>query len=346
MIICGLFIALVLSVILAAMIGTMGPIGPGVELPDGKINKISIEAFFDIITGNGGKWADKRYDKIILFVRLPRVLLAAIVGSALAIVGAVMQAFFRNPMADPYILGVSSGAGVGAGICIIFGFSMSLRYFSVPFMAFLGAVITVFLVYNLARVGGRVRTDTLLLAGIATASFLSAIVAMLLYFGGERAHGLLFWLLGGFWKSDWVAISMSLPPVLLGTITLCFFSRELNVMTLGDEPALQLGVDIDALRWLLLIFCALLAGVAVAFSGIIGFVGLITPHMTRIIVGPNHKILLPASALAGSIFLVWADVVARTILSPVELPVGIITALCGAPFFIYLLRRSRRIRTR
>lgn len=333
-----LFIVLFLSIFVAIMVGIMGPLGPGIH---GK-GRMPIRAVVDILLGNGDRWSNERYDTAIIDIRLPRIFMAALVGCALAVVGTVMQGFFRNPMADPYIIGVSSGAGVGAALYIVLGLGATLGMLGLPIMAFIGAVLTVFLVYNIARIGGKVRVETLLLAGIAIASFFSAIIGLLLYLAGIHMHSLVFWLMGGLGRSNWGAVGMSFPVIIVGIVVFCFFAKDLNAMTLGDEPATHLGIDVKTVKKILLIFSALVAGVAVAFSGIIGFVGLIIPHIMRILVGPNHRILLPASALAGGIFLIWADVVARTIASPTEIPVGIITALCGAPFFIYLLRKRKR----
>jgi iron complex transport system permease protein len=318
------------------MFGSMGPIGPGIP------KRIPVTAVVDILLGNIAKWSGEPYEIIIMEIRLPRVLLACLVGSALAVAGTVMQGFFRNPMADPYVIGMSSGAGVGAALNIVLGIGKGLGTLSLPVMAFLGGILTIFLVYNLARVGGTVRVETLLLAGIAVASFLAAIIGLLLYFAGYRAHELLFWLMGGLWKSSWDAVIISFPIILVCVVILCFFARDLNAMSLGDEPATHLGIDIKTVKKLLLALSALVVSVAVAFSGIIGFVGLIIPHMMRILIGPNHRTLLPVSALTGGIFLIWADVFAKTVISPTEIPVGIITALCGAPFFIYLLRKRRQ----
>ena len=331
-IIIGLFLALFITIIVAILIGSMGPIGGG------NYDKIPFQAVSDILFGRSESWPEA-YSAIILDIRLPRILLAALVGCALAVAGTTMQGVFKNPMADPFIIGISSGASVGAAVSMLFGIQTN---FSLSIFAFLGALFAVFLVYHVARIGGRLKVETLLLSGIAVGSFLTAITSFLIYIGGKQLHFLIFWLLGALYNTSWSIVIIAFPLILLGTIGILFFSRHLNAMSLGDEAALQLGIDIDIVRKILLIFTALVAGVAVAFSGIIGFVGLIIPHIMRILVGPNHRILLPASVLAGAIFLIWSDTLARTLISPTEIPVGIITALCGAPFFIYLLRKSKR----
>jgi ABC-type Fe3+-siderophore transport system, permease component len=325
--VCLLF-ALLFTIVITMMIGSMGPVGGG---NDG----ISFQAFWDVISGRDSSSA---FRSIILDIRLSRIFLAGLVGISLAVAGTTMQGVFKNPMADPYIIGISSGASVGAAVSIFLDIKFD---FSLPILAFLGALLAVFLVYDISRVGGKVKVETLLLSGIAMGAFLSAITSFLICMTGKQLHFLVFWLMGGLYLASWKVVATAFPPILLGTVGIFFFSRHLNVLTLGDEPALNLGIDIDRTRKILLTLTALVAGVAVAFSGIIGFVGLIMPHIMRLLVGPNHRTLLPASALAGAIFLIWADTLARTIIAPTELPVGIITALCGAPFFIYLLRKHK-----
>jgi len=265
-----------------------------------------------------------------------------LVGCALAVSGVVMQGIFRNPMVDPFIIGLSSGAAVGASISILLGLSISIGIYSTPFLAFVGAGLTVFGVYFIARSKGKVKVETLLLTGIATGSFLTAVTSFLMYMANEQFRFLFFWLLGGLNKASWNTVAIAFSLILLGVIIIQFFAKDLNAMLLGEEPAMHLGIDTGSVKKILLFFSSLVVGTAVAFTGIIGFVGLITPHIMRILVGPNHRILLPASALAGAIFLIWSDTIARTILSPTEIPVGIITAFCGAPFFVYLLQKSKK----
>lgn len=279
---------------------------------------------------------------IILKIRLPRVLLALTVGAALAVAGVVMQGLFKNPMADPYIIGISSGAALGASTSIVLGLTF-LGSYTLSFTAFVGAVLAVFLVYNIARVGGSVPVGTLLLSGIALTSFMSAITALLTYLAGEKIHQIIFWLMGGLWNASWIQVKIALPLTLAGTLVIYTFSKDLNVMLLGEESAKHIGIDTNSLRKILLITTSLITGVAVSVSGIIGFVGLIIPHVVRILTGPDHRILIPASALTGAIFLICTDTLARTVIAPTEVPVGIITALFGAPFFIYLLRKKKKM---
>lgn len=278
-------------------------------------------------------------ESIILQIRLPRVLLGVLVGSALAVAGAAMQGLFKNPMADPYVIGISSGAALGATLAVVLGIQ---GIFSMPILAFVGAISSAFLVYSLTKVDGQIQTETLLLSGIAVAIFFSALTSFFMYVAGGNLHKIVFWLMGGLWARGWDHVRVSFVPILIGIMGIYVFARDLNVMQMGEESAMHLGIEIEQVKKILLALSALIAGIAVSVSGIIGFVGLIIPHIVRIMVGPDHRILIPASALAGAIFLILADSIARTILSPAELPVGIITAFFGAPFFIYLLRKRMR----
>jgi len=278
---------------------------------------------------------------IVLQIRLPRIILGVLVGAALSVAGVTMQGLFKNPMADPYIIGISSGAALGATLAMVWLAHVSM--YIIPLMAFIFAVGAIFLVYNIARVGGRLPVGTLLLAGIAVSLFLSAITSFMMYLSGEKLHGIVFWLMGGLWASSWDHVWMVLPWICIGMLVIYVFARDMNVMLLGEEQAQHLGVEVEALKKIMMVSTSLIAAAAVSVSGIIGFVGLIIPHAVRILVGPDHRILLPSSALVGGIFLVWADTFARTIIAPTEMPVGIITALFGAPFFIYLLRKRKRV---
>ncbi len=283
------------------------------------------------------------WETIILMVRLPRVLVAGLVGFALATSGTIFQGLLKNPMADPYIIGISSGASLGAALVFSFNLNFSYANFNtLPLFAFIGALLTGFLVYYLARKGGKVPVATLLLAGIAVSSFLSAIVSLLMFFNDESLNQIVYWMMGSLASASWSEFHMIWIYILPGFLASFFLAREINLMLLGEDSAQSLGVEIEKLKQLLLVVASLLAGAAVAVSGIIGFVGLIIPHITRLLVGPDHRILIPASALGGAIFLVATDTLARTLLAPTELPVGIITALFGAPFFLYLLRKNSR----
>jgi len=283
-------------------------------------------------------------EMIIIQIRMPRILAGALVGAALAAAGVVYQGIFMNAMADPYVLGVSAGAAVGASLAIVLGVGFTfLGLSTVPILAFAGSLMAVFVVYNVSRVGSKVPVTTLLLSGIAVSIFLSAIVAVLQVIAGERLHVVVFWLMGGFSYVEWKDVLAVLPLVCIGAVAAYFYARDLNILSLGEETAQHLGVDVERVKQLLLIFGSLITAAAVSISGLIGFIGLIIPHMTRILVGPDHRILLPTSIIAGATFLVICDAVARVVVSPVELPVGVITALSGGPFFVYLLRKKKGI---
>jgi iron complex transport system permease protein len=284
------------------------------------------------------------FESIIIYARLPRVIMSALVGLALSTSGAVLQGLFRNPLADPYVLGISSGAAFGASLAILgVGYGFGLGMYSLPIFAFLFATLTVFLVYNIARVHQKVLVETALLAGIAVGAFFNAMVAFSQFIAGERLEEIVFWIMGGLSATQWNQVVIAIPPIMLGTFLILLFSRDLNAMLSGEEVALSLGVNVETVKKTLLFLTSLVVATAVSVSGIIGFVGLIIPHIMRDIVGPDHRILLPSSCLAGAIFLIWADTLARVIISPAELPVGIITACIGAPFFIYLLRKRKRM---
>ena len=281
---------------------------------------------------------------VILFeLRLPRVLLAIIVGAALAVAGTVFQAVFRNPMADPAIIGVSSGAALGAVVAILVTGSAFAGGLSVPLSAFVGALATALLVYRIARIGPTVQVATLLLAGIAVAAVISAVITLVMSLSGEEIRSIYFWLLGGLAARGWSTLSAAAPLVAVGVLVSLAAVRDLNVMALGEERAAQLGVETERFKRLALATGALLAGAAVSVAGVSGFVGLMTPHILRLVLGSDHRRLLPATVLGGALFMVLADLAARTVLAPEEIPVGAVTALLGGPFFLYLLRRERRI---
>lgn len=307
---------------------------------------ISLDAIFQIILSRipliGPFFAsasDSSAEVIILLLRLPRAIQGALVGASLATSGVVIQSLFKNPMADPFVVGISSGAALGASVAIILGFSwLGL----LPLLAFFGATASAFAVYNIAKTGQGVVVETLLLSGIAVAYFLSSITSFLLYSAGEALHHIIFWLMGGLWASSWASIAILTPTFFITFGVLLLFSRDMNALLLGEEPAHHLGIEVEMIKRMILLTASLLAGVAVAFAGTIGFVGLIIPHISRILFGPDHRILLPSSALIGAIFLIWSDTLARTVIAPAEVPVGIITAFIGAPFFLFLLRSKRR----
>jgi iron complex transport system permease protein len=284
------------------------------------------------------------HTEVVLKIRLPRVLVAGVVGVALAAAGAVLQGLLRNPMADPYVLGISAGASVGASLAIGFGFGSSFLGFlyAVPLMAFVGALITIFVVYNISKRGGGNSMLSLLLIGIAISSFLSAIVSFIKIISSDALHGIVYWIMGSLQVAGWNHLFIASPFVFGGLIIIFYYAKDLNIISLGEHQAQHLGVDVESLKTRLLICVSLITAAAVSVSGIIGFIGLIIPHMTRLLVGPDHRILIPTSALLGAIVLIICDTLARTLMSPAEIPVGIITALLGSPFFVYLLIKRKK----
>lgn len=278
-------------------------------------------------------------EKTIIFsIRLPRVLFAGLVGAALSGAGVIFQALLRNPLADPYILGISGGSAVGAIIGIIIG--IGAVPFAIPGLAFCGAAATVLLVFFIGRSNRELHSTTLLLAGVIVNAFFSAVIMFLISIStNTELHSITFWLMGDLTLSSWYKILFVAILLFAGAALIYSFARPLNLIVTGEETALQLGVDVERTKITLFIAGSLLTAVAVAFSGVIGFVGLIIPHMMRMVFGPDHRLLLPASFLFGASFLVAADTIARTVIPQTELPVGVITAMCGAPYFIYLLRR-------
>jgi len=334
----GLFVLLIILLLLSAILGIS--IG-AVAIPPSEVVRI----LFSHIPGFNGYLAAgllPQHETIIMTMRFPRVVLAAMVGAGLALSGATFQGLFRNPMADPYVIGVSSGAALGAVVSILVQSIWKLStQFTIPAFAFIFAIATIFLVYNLARVGGKVPVMTLLLSGIAVSSLLSALVSLCEFFSGHQLYQVVFWLMGGFSGRGWDYVYMFIPYGIVGSVLIFIYARELNAMLLGEDSAQHLGVEVERVKRRLLIAAALLTGACVSVSGLIGFVGLVIPHIVRMIVGSDHRILLPAVALTGAVFLLLADVLARVVIAPGELPVGIVTALVGGPFFIYLLRRQK-----
>ena len=282
---------------------------------------------------------------IIEQIRLPRILVGAIVGMALGVSGATMQGLFRNPMADPGIVGVSAGGAVGAVVAIATG-AVGLFFLALPAFAFLGAMAAAFLVYGIAALGGRFSMATLLLAGVAVNALLGAVISAIIILLPDNGalREILFWLAGGLDSRSWEHLRISMPLILGGTALIVLMSRDLNLLMLGDDEARSMGVRVGIARPVLLAAAALATGAAVAVSGTISFVGLVVPHMLRLVVGPDHRVLIPMSAAGGAVLVILADTVARTVVQPAELPVGVLTAFEGAPFFIFLLvRNGRRI---
>lgn len=274
-------------------------------------------------------------------IRLPRAVLAFLVGSALGMAGASLQGILMNPLADPYILGMSGGAALGAATAFLFGLENIAFGSGVPLLACAGVFLSLVLVLSLARRNGRVPVETVILAGVVVGAFLWSLVTLLLSFSGEDAYRILLWLMGSLSNAEWSSVKLSIFPIMLGCMALLFFWRELDVLGLGEEVASSLGVETNRAKILIIIFSSVAVAGAVSTCGIIGFVGLISPHIARSIFGYQHRVLLPASYLLGAVLLLISDTVAKIAISPGELPVGAITALLGAPFFAYLLYKKK-----
>lgn len=280
-------------------------------------------------------------DAIVWQLRVPRVLTAALVGGGLALCGAVMQALTRNPLADPYLLGLSSGASTGAVIVLVLGVAIAL-----PVAAFLGAMLALLLTFAIGRAGGRTSSTSLILAGLAVSAVLSALTSLTIFWSAtnDSYREILGWLLGSLAGAQWPDVLLVAVAAVICAVPLLGSARALDGFALGDTAATALGIPVERMRLALFAVCALLTGALVAVSGAIGFVGLILPHATRAIVGVRHRALLPTTFLVGALFLLWADTIARTAFDPRELPVGIVTALIGGPVFAVLLTRVRRDR--
>lgn len=317
---------LLLSLILLFVIIAFAICCGAVFLPPGEL--------WGILRGEYGE-TDKT---ILISLRLPRVLLAAFVGAGLSVVGAFLQGLLRNPLADPYVLGVSSGAAFGATLAIIGG----LGFWGIESSAFLFALLTISAVYLIAKTGTRVSMTSMLLAGIAVSAFMSSIISLLMLLNHNELSRIVFWTMGSFGLVFWSDLLYTVPPILVGSLVMYAFARDLNVIMSGEEIAENLGIDTERVKKIILAAGSLITAAAVCATGIIGFVGLIIPHICRLLIGPDNRVLVPFSALCGAAFLILTDTMARTILAPAEIPVGIITAGLGGPFFIYLLVKTKK----
>jgi iron complex transport system permease protein len=330
----GLLLAfglLLISVIIAVSVGAVGiplrtvwgialdHIAPGLVTPD---------------------WSAGRAN-IVWEIRFPRVILAGFVGAGLGLVGAALQAVTRNPLADPHLLGISSGAAFGA-ILALMHTGMFLGLLTVPLLAFCGALMATLMVLGVARVAGATSADRLILAGVAISFVIMAGANILIFLGDPRAtHTVVFWMLGGLGLAQWSHLVWPLAVLLPCGLWLWAQSGRLNAMSLGDETAASLGIEVGRFRLTVFVMAALITGVMVAFSGLIGFVGLMMPHLVRLMTGGDNARVLPGSALAGAVFLIWADASARVVMAPEDLPIGVVTGLCGGLFFIWMMVRRR-----
>ncbi|MGE8033383.1 FecCD family ABC transporter permease [Lysinibacillus sp. NPDC093692] len=290
------------------------------------------------------KAADETAANILWKIRLPRVMLAGLVGASLAIAGAAFQGLLKNPLADPYTLGVSSGASVGAVMTIFFSVSLPvIGHFTLPTFSMIGAILTMVAVMGFARIVDRLlKMETLILTGVIFSSFLGSLISLMIALSGEELRQVIGWLLGSVSMRGWPYVQMIIPFVIIGSIMLWTQRRELNVLLYGEERAKHLGVNVKRSKYIILVGGSMLTGAAVAVSGTIGFVGLVVPHMTRMVWGSDHRHLLPLSFLNGATLLIICDLIARTIIMPRELPIGVITAFIGAPVFSYIFYKQRR----
>ena len=297
---------------------------------------VSVRQVIALLTGSLN--VDDPAGLIILKIRLPRIALAAVVGFSLSLGGVVFQALLRNPLADPFILGVSSGAAFGAVLGIVLGFTFT---FGVPLMSFAGSFLTIYLVLALGTRKMGTESSTILLTGVILNAFFTAIIMFFISTTADsRLHTMLYWLYGDLSQSRYGPLLILVPLLLVVSFILYGFAKELNLITAGEETAFQLGAEVERTKMLSLLLVSLMVGLVVSFSGLIGFVGLIVPHLSRMAFGSDHRLLIPVASLAGALFLISADTLARTLIAPSELPVGVITAFLGAPFFIYLLKKK------
>jgi len=295
---------------------------------------LSLAELWDALRGRGDETA-----RVILWeLRLPRVLTAVLIGGVLGCVGCAFQGLLRNSLADPYIAGVSSGAAVGAAVGVLLGWHLRGWIGAIALLAFGSGLLTLLLALGLSRQSGQLRIPTFLLVGVSLSASLWGVITLLLVLAGEDLSRVLYWLLGGLLNADWARLGWASVPALVGCGLLLSQARALNLYTAGEETAQHLGVQVERLKWAVLVGGALATAATVAIAGIIGFVGWMTPHLLRRVVGGDHRVLMPLSALGGAILVLWADTLARTLARPVELPVGVITALIGAPLFLWVMR--------
>ena len=330
-----LFLAALLSGLLVVSTG-MGFI----KIPAAAVVKIILNKIFgspELISG-----MDEILPVVVMDVRLPRILSAALVGGGLAMCGVVFQGILLNPLADPYTLGVSAGAAFGAALAILLNVS-ALGIYSVPLFAFMGAAATLAAVIHLSSAGGGLSSNTLILSGIIVAAILAAGISFLKYLADEQVAVIIFWLMGSFASKTWADVGLAFGSAAAGLAVFLYFARELNLMSLGGQMASSLGVDTRRVTLILLVAASLVAAVCVSVSGIIGFVGLLVPHLMRLLSGPDNRRLIPASLLAGAILLLGADTLTRAVL-PAEIPIGVLTALIGGPFFCYVFRKQQAAR--
>lgn len=332
-----LVIALIIVILLAVGIGAVA-ISP-VQVISILLAELGI---------NIGVEFEARQEAVLMVIRLPRVVMGILIGASLAVSGAAIQGLFRNPLADPGLIGISSGAALAAALMIVLGSTVLsgvvalLGDLALPIAAFTGGVLTTLIIYQLSSVNGQTRVATMLLAGIAVNAIAGAGIGMMVFIANDdQLRDITFWSLGSLGRASWDTVLAMLPFLLLALIPLPFLARSLNALLLGEAEAGHLGINVERVKTVVIIMVALAVGAGVAVTGIIGFVGLVVPHLMRLFAGPDHRVVLPGSALLGASLLVGADLLARTVAIPAEIPIGIVTALVGGPFFLYLLLRDR-----
>lgn len=286
------------------------------------------------------EWHEIWKSPIFLDLRLPRIILAVLVGSALSVCGAAYQAIFRNPLTDPYVLGVSSGASLGATIAILLGLQTHLL--GIGGCALITGLLTIVTIYRISSIGNRLHTTTLLLTGVCLTFLISAIISFLMVLHQDKMDSIIFWTMGSMASATWADIVIVLPVIAIGVGVVFYYSRDLNLLLAGSETAQSLGVEVERVKKILLFVTTLMVAFCVSTCGVIGFVGLIVPHCIRLVFGPDNRHIVPCAILVGGLFLLLCDTLARTVLMPAELPVGSLTALVGAPLFIYLLYRNKK----
>ena len=330
------FLAIMFAVFVATLFANVGM--GAVDIPPAQ----ALSIFLSHIGIDSGIHFEPRTDSIMWNIRLPRVVLGILVGGGLGIAGAALQGVFRNPLAEPGVIGVSSGAAVGAVAAIVLG----LNFFGasgITVFAFLGGLMATGIVYLVAKSRGQTEVTTLILAGIAVNATAGAFTGMLTFIADDdQLRSITFWMLGSVGGATWPAVAAVTPFLIVGILLLPFWSRSLNLLNLGDREARHLGVSTERVHLSVIVLCALVTGAAVSVAGIIGFVGLVVPHVIRLIAGPDHRFLLPASILGGATALLLADLLARTVAVPAELPLGAVTAMVGGPFFLWLVHRTRK----
>lgn len=285
-------------------------------------------------------WAEMWSSPIFLNLRLPRVLLSVLVGAALSVCGAAYQSVFRNPLTDPYVLGVSSGASLGAAVAIVLG--LEAYMLGVGACALVTGLLTLVVIYRIASIGNRMHTTTLLLTGVCITFLISAVISFLMVMHQDKMDSIIFWTMGSLASASWTDVAFVAPVVLIGVGVTLFFCRDLNLMLAGSETARSLGVEVERVRRIILLFTTVMVAFCVSACGVIGFVGLVVPHCIRLVCGPDNRKIVPYSIFVGGLFLLLCDTLARTLLMPAELPVGSLTALVGAPLFVYLLYKNKK----